>query len=639
MKGDITPKEKKQKIDILNEELYFKNKEFLQHKRRKIHGRNIELEHDFKEEFDSLLSKNKKRKLPTSIFKKIFFSVLFFFIITVVIAAISLYDKKEKVSDDLISMEILGQPFIDGGENLELRVRVQNFNKQKLILPDLVLSYPKDSSHEKDEVFMRRSLKDIESGDKVDEKFDLLLYGKEGDIRNIHATLEYRIDGSSSIFVKEMDHKLIIRSTPTKISIEAPKEIVQNQEIQLRVKVSSNTNKQINNVLLGIDYPLGFEFISSNIKPDFGTNTWYFSNIDSEEKTIIINGRLDALPGQGQSFHAFVGKQNQLQKNTIETIFNEYTHTVNIQEPFITTDIIINNSYKKKVTIRSGESVSVEISYENNLDERLSNVQITANLDGDLYIPSKVLSLNGDYNSNSKNIIWDKDGVSDLEYLDSGESGTVSFTLETRDLVNNSGVIKNPNFTVSVDVSGVEISGKVHEAFAISRVSILANSDINLISKTSYSDGPFKNKGPIPPRVGKDTEYTVTLQISNSSNDIENAKVTTTLPSYVKWIGNVSPSIEKNKISFNDVTRDIEWNIGKLQAGVGIGDVRPKQISFQVSILPSLSHVDTSPQITRDIIFSGDDSFTGVNLSYKKVPLTTRLTESSSSPGNSRVIN
>ncbi len=640
MRDDITPKQKKQKIDILNDELYFKNKEFLQRKRRKIHGRNIELKHSFKEEdLDKLLTKNRKRKLPTSIFRKIFLGVLFFFIITAVIAVISLYDKKEKVSDDLISMEILGQPFIDGGENLELHVRIQNFNKQKLILPDLILSYPKDSSSKDDEVFLRRSLSDIESGKRINEEFNLLLYGKEGDVRNIHATLEYRIEGSSSIFVKKINHELVIRSTPTKLSIDAPKEIVQNQEIQLNISVSSNTNEQINDILLSVNYPLGFEFISSNIKPKFGSNIWYFPKITSDEEVIKISGRLDALPGQGQSFQAKVGKQNQLQKDSIETTFDEVTHTVDIKESFITADISANNKNESKVPIRGGDNVNIEIEYKNNLDKVLNDVQVTANLNGDLYIPSKVLSLNGDYNSNSKNIIWDKNNVAELESLNPGESGTLNFNLDTKDLVSSLGFIENPNFTVTINVSGIEDNGNIREASSISRVDVLANSDLSLIAKTSYSDGPFKNSGPIPPRVGEKTKYTVTLQILNSSNDIKDTKVITTLPSYVTWTGNISPSVERSKIDFNKTTREVKWDIGDLQAGVGIGEVRPRQVSFQVELLPSLSHVDTNPDITRNIILSGRDTFTDVDLSYKKTPLTTRLSDSSAVAGDSRVVN
>lgn len=639
MNNDITPNKKKQKIDILNEELYHKDKSFGQRKRRTIHGRNINLEHDFEgDDYKSLLKKNKKRKLPTSFFKKIFFIVLFFFVTTSLIAAFSFYDVKQGVSDDLISMEIIGQPFIDGGEDLELQVRIQNFNEQEIEDSDLILSYPKDSSRGEDEKFLRRSIGIVGNRKKVSEKFDLVLFGREGDVRNIHATLEYRIKGSSSIFVKETDYEVVIRSTPAQITITAPEEIVQNQEITLNIDLVSNTNKQINDILMKVDYPLGFEVISTNIKPQYSMNTWYFPNLTDEKQTLEITGRLSALPGQGQSFHVQVGKQNILQKNSIETVFNSETHTVNIQESFITANMSVNNGKPENVTIRGGGEIDVDIDFKNTLMDMLADVQIIAHLGGDLYQADGIRVQNGDFDSNTKRIIWNKNNLKQLEFLEPGEEGTLSFTLKTKDLVNKSGALINPTATIIVDVSATEINGKVREAFAVARSEVSANSDFVLISKTLYNDGPFKNKGPIPPRVGQKTEYTITLQVTNSSNKVEKAEVTTFLPPYVEWLGNIAPSVERQKITYNETTRKVTWNLGTLKSGLGIGTTNPKQVSFQVRVLPSLSHVGENLDITKDIILSGTDAFTGVNLSFKKNALSTRLNQEASASSSDGLV-
>lgn len=625
---------KDQKIDILNDELYHKNKEFGQRKRRKIHGRNINLEHDFQEDdYEKLIKGQKKRKLPTSLFKKIFFVVLFFFITTAIVAALSLYHKKETVSHELISMEIVGQPFVDSGEGLDLQVRIQNFNKQKLELPDLVLSYSKDSSRKENEVFLRRSLSDIAYQQKINEEFNIPLFGQEGDVRNIYATLEYRIEGSDSIFKKEVNYSVIIRSTPTQLSINAPKEIVQDQEMQLEVDLSSNTNKLINDLLLKVDYPLGFEFISSNKEAQYSNNIWYFPTIEKDKDKLIIVGRLSGLPGQGQSFHATLGHQNQLQKNIIDTVFNRETHTVDIQKPFVSIKTLVNGNDDSKLHIRGGDRVNINIVYKNNLDVSLSDVQIIARLDGDLYKQDKVRTQQGDYNSNTKRIIWDKGNVEALAFLEPGSSGSVNFSMETKDLVDDKGALIKPQFNIIVDVTASEINGKLREAYAISHKQILANSDISVIAKTLHNDGPFKNNGPIPPEVGKKTEYTITLQIVNSSNDLNDAKIVTFLPPYVTWLGNIAPSIERKKVSYNNNSREISWDLGTVKAGTGIGNINPKQLSFQVDILPSLSHVDENPEITRDIILSGVDAFTGVDLSYKKIPLSTRLSAEPSASG------
>ena len=638
MNDDKNLEEKKQSIDSLNERLYHKDEEFGQRKRRKIHGQEVELDHDFDDNYDEILKEQKTRKLPTSFFKKVFLIALFFFLATALVAGISLYEKKQKISDDSISMEILGQPFIDGGEPLELQVRIQNFNEQEIELPDLILSYPKDSSAKEDEVFIRRSLKNIGNGQRVNEEFDIVLYGKEGDVRNIHATLEYRIVGSSSIFVKEVDFSTVIRSTPTDVSVRGPKEIVQGQELKIEFDVSSNTDMQVNDILLKVNYPLGFEVISTSVKPEFGTNIWYFQNITDETQTISITGRLSALPGQGQSFHAEIGKQNPLQKNSIETVFNNITHTIDVQQSFITADLNVNNNGSDNGTIRGGEEVDVEINFKNTTNKTLGDMQIIAHLDGSLYKPEALRVQSGEFDSNTKRITWNKNSMEKLAFIEPGESGTLSFTMQTNQLVGQSGALVNPNLTVIIDVSAIEINGTVREAFAISRAEIIANSDLILLAKTLHNDGPFKNDGPIPPRVGERTKYTVTFQVTNSSNNVENAKVSTFLPPYVNWLGSIAPSIERQKLSYNNTTREVVWDLGVLKPEIGIGTANPKQVSFQIDALPSLSHAGTHLDITKEITLSGKDSFTGVTLSYKKTALSTNLNQEPSAASGAGLV-
>jgi hypothetical protein len=387
-----------------------------------------------------------------------------------------------------------------------------------------------------------------------------------------------------------------------------------------------------------MEYPLGFEFIRSNLKPKFGLHTWYFPNLTDEKQSIEIVGKLSALPGQGQSFHASLGKQNALKQNSIETIFNKVTHTVDVQQSFITADIDVNNKGSNDITIKGGDEVDVNINFKNTLSKTLSDVQIVAHIDGELYTPEGIRIQNGDFDSNTKRIVWNKSNMEQLEFLEPGEEGELSFALHTRELVGALGAIKNPTLELLIDVSATEINGKVREAFGVSKAVISANSDLKLITKTLYKDGPFQNKGPIPPRVGKKTQYTITLQVTNSSNEIENAKVTTFLPPYVTWLNHVAPSVERQSISYNETTREVVWDLGTLKSGLGIGVANPKQVSFQIDALPSLSHVDENLNLTKDIILSGKDSFTGVKLNYKKSPLSTKISDQGTSPGSGHVV-
>jgi hypothetical protein len=154
----------------------------------------------------------------------------------------------------------------------------------------------------------------------------------------------------------------------------------------------------------------------------------------------------------------------------------------------------------------------------------------------------------------------------------------------------------------------IEIKNSFSENLKISSFLQLAN-------RMLYYSGSFDNRGPMPPKVGSETTYTVVWSIGNASNEFSGVKVKAILPPYVRWLGIISPS--DRDISFDEATGEIFWNVGSIEAGTGIA--RPaEEVSFQVSFLPSMNQVGTAPVLVSDINIEGRDNFTGNNLSVKK---------------------
>jgi len=625
-------------IDHLNRDLYDPKKKWTDINRRTIHDRDPEIKQEFEGEgLDSVTDSIPKQKLPTSLFRKIFIFVLGFFLITVAVTVVTLYEGGKQVSDDLIALELVGQPFVDSGEVLEFQVRVQNFNQQNLVLPDLTISYPKDSSLDAEQVFSRYSLDDILPNQRSLETFDVVLFGQEGDTRTITAELEYRIEGSTAIFFKKVTHDLVIRSTPTELIIDAPESVVQNQIVDFEIEVASNTLDPITNGLLNIKYPRGFNLIEAHPEPKYFDNIWHFPSIGEGGSMLRFSGTLDALENQAQSFHIEFGKQNQEQKNSIETVFNALVHTIEITPSFLDIDLEINRSDFPTVLVSGNELLSTSFDYINNLDVPLENVSIVANLSGNLYNPAEVIVQNGFYDSNNQTITWDETGIEDLALLEPQASGTIMFSLKTNPLVGANGVIENPETIISFDVSGLESGGIGHVAENVSETRLIANSDIQLITKTNHEEGPFTNPGNVPPLVGKKTAYTVIVQLSNSSNNLEDAYLSTVLPPYVNWSGSVSPSTQRTNISFNQQTRELVWDIGAIRSGVGVGSSNPLQVAIQLELTPSLSQIGDVVNLTQELLFRAEDQFTNSIVEHKESAFTTQLDDAGAKPSSSRV--
>jgi len=153
------------------------------------------------------LSEHNETSVRSSIFKKIFFASFTFFVIATVTAAFLFFGGGNVVSSDNVDIEILGPVSTQGGDELSLQVVITNNNPAPLQLSDLVIEYPQGTHSPQDQSKelprYRKSLGAIAPGETVNEIVRSVLFGEEGTEKEIRMALEYRIEGSNAIFVKE----------------------------------------------------------------------------------------------------------------------------------------------------------------------------------------------------------------------------------------------------------------------------------------------------------------------------------------------------------------------------------------------------------------------------------------------------
>jgi hypothetical protein len=152
---------------------------------------------------------------------------------------------------------------------------------------------------------------------------------------------------------------------------------------------------------------------------------------------------------------------------------------------------------------------------------------------------------------------------------------------------------------------------------------VKVGTSLALASKAVRTTGPFKNTGPVPPQVNKESTYTVVYTLSNTGNAVAGAQVTAALPPYVRFTGAVSPS--DGSLAYNDTTRTVSWNAGDVPSGSS-----GKSIAFQIAITPSTTQQGTSPVLLSAQEVTGVDRFTQRTISGSVGQLTT---ETSSDPG------
>jgi hypothetical protein len=572
-----------------------------------------------------------KNKSKLSIFNKIFIASIIFFIAALSVTAYLFISGGNVVSSKNVDIEVRGPVSVNGGDELSLQLLITNNNNTSLKFTDLIIEYPNGTRSPEDVnkelTRFRESLGELQTGASVNKVVKSILFGEEGQVSDIKISLEYRVEGSSAIFVKKKTYSVNIISSPVGVSMSILKEVNSNQEMSFDVELSSNSDSVIKDVSLIVDYPFGFEPSNSSIESTYGNNVWSVGDMGPNSKKVIkITGTINGQDNTEKIFGVKVGKKNPKNNREISVIYSSTFETVLIKKPFLGVSVDLNGDKSEEYVANSKEKIRGTLLWVNNLPTKISNAVIEVKFDGDVLNKFSVSVDSGFYNSRSNNIIWNKNSSPELGSIEPGGTGRMSFVFSPKSLLDPEiSDLENPEIGITVSVRGKRVSekGKTEEIDEFIKRKILVNSDLKLTSRLIYYGGQFKNNGPLPPKAENTTEYTVVWNVINSSNDVSDVKVKANLPTYVDWANVYFPSQEN--ISYNKTTGEIMWNIGRMNAGEGVSS-QGREVSFKVSFTPSITQIGRVPAIVSGVVLTGSDDFTGKIISSNKQPLTTNLT-------------
>jgi len=623
--------ESKNKIEDVKRHLYDPNDKSISHQREGVlhqvnHNVSLEWQDGKLKEEDNM--KNKFKKPPVSIFKKFFIISIIFFIGALGFAFYKFSNNNSSVSSDKIDIQVIGNSFTKGGDELPLQIEIANNNNASLELANLIIEYPKGADDSTADVMRlpRDSIGTIKSGERVIRNINVKLFGEEKSIRNIKISLEYHPEGSNAIFTKDKYYPVTISLAPLSLNIDSPTNAISNQPISFKITATLNTSLPDSNPILQVTYPNNFVFDSAIPAPSLGNSVWDLSSLSTTNPiTVLVTGRLIGQDGDEQVFHVYAGTTNGTDQGVVSVVYSSILQKVLITKPFLDARILVNGQDQTEYVVPGGGIVNAEIDWANNLPTLVTDAQIIVTLSGNVFDKSTVKPNNGFYDSANNQIIWDKNSISTLSEINPGESGTVTFSFTPSSLVGLSTVIKNPQISIQVSIKGrqPQLGSTYNDINNFSEKVVKILSDFQIASSASYTGGS------IPPKAETETTYTVTWTLSNSANNINQAQARSALPIYVKWVG--LPQGVNDNLTYNEVTREVIWNIGSVLPNTGINSNR--ETSFLISLKPSLTQVGSVPQLMKEIYLSGMDSFANTLIKSVQGPIST-----SSGQINGRVV-
>lgn len=565
------------------------------------------------------------------ILKKLFVAALIFFGFSAAVVGFVFLRGGNLLSGDNVDINVIGPLGTASGDSLSLEIVVGNKNRTTLEDADLVVNYPAGtrSANDINQEFprYREMVGNIEPGSSVKRTVSAILFGEKDSMKQIKVSLEYRLPGSNALFVKEKIYDISISSSPVSVTVDHVSETTAGKEVEFVYTLRSNSQKVLSNLLLTAEYPLvGFKFRSATPAPDFGTTIWKIGALEpGGTRTFKIKGVVDGEDGEVRSFRFNVGVKNAVSDKTMGITFISYPASVSIKRPFMSLALSIEGrSDLREYAVNPGTPVSLNLAWLNNLPVDITDAEIKVNMTGfDSVFKESSLGSSGYYRSVDKTIVWNKTVSEKYASVGPGQTGTESINFTVLPFQSSLRPLpKNREMNISVSVRAKRLSeSNVPEEIESSVVkTIRVNTDYRFAGAALYKTGPFENRGPIPPKANQATTYAVRLNISNSANDLKNARVTGKLPPSVKWISGSDSSV-----TYDQITNTVTWNAGFVPAGTGIGS-KPAEAFFQAELVPSVSEVGSAAPLLTGIVYTGLDAFTNASFSGSAPDITTQLT-------------
>jgi hypothetical protein len=546
------------------------------------------------------------------------------FVLLAMLAAVSsgsyllyqFFDPLDKPSDKNILITLDVPVAVTPGAPVDIVIHVANQNRVNLEYANLSILFPlgtrMSGNTDSDLRDQKKILGMIAPGESAEFRTKAIFLGEENEEKNIRALVEYRFEGMNSTFTKESARPVRMLSSPVSLTVKVVKEVSAGQEVDLSVGTVSNTNIPLRDMFVKIEYPLGFKFIKSDPKPTFGNNTWRIGTLNPSGKyPITISGIIGGSDTEKRVFQTFVGVGENKTEREIGTVYAKAVNEVSVARPFIGIKLAINGKPAGDALARYGQTIDGVVDWQNNLPTRISNAQLEVHIGGVALDRSTVSPGSGGYfRSIDNTLFWDERAIPDLELIESGEKGSINFSFQPFPSISGNQLMVNPTITADVTVRGKRMSDAnvPEEIKTVMSQTVRIASEVQLAARSLHYSGVFANFGPMPPRVEKETSYTIVWSIVNTSNSITGARVRGVIPPGVRWYGSVYPT--KENVTYNKTSNEIVWTPGDIPFGTGIGEIPPREVAFQVVLFPSLIEAGSEPTLVYGQSFSAIDSFT-----------------------------
>lgn len=523
-----------------------------------------------------------------------------------------------------LSLEIQVPEEVRVGMPFDMQVNVTNQSESTLENLQLAITLPEGIAFvgsAPEQTIVYRSLGSLGAGSLTQEVFKLIVVRDENSVKRLEAAVTYSPASVGARFEKSTNQTITVGEAGLALDVVLPTKVFSGEDFEVEIMYENVADIDYTDLRLIIDYPPTFTFRSATLAPDLDNREWSLGGLRSgSDNTFKVTGSL--LGPDDALFDLRVRVEGRFLGRLYEIASK--TGTVAISPSPLSLAVHVNEA--PEYITKTNDVLNYSLTYSNNTDTALRDVVIRAQLVGEMYDFSQLIT-NGSFRSTDNTITWNASNEPRLATLSVGSAGMVSFQIRTkreypiRRLSDKNFILKVdaeiesptvPFFVASERTLGlVRLETKVQGALEVDAQALFRDANAGIV-----------NSGPFPPRVGQPTQYTVHWKLTNFSTDVSNVQVRAFLGPNVQMTGITRTTFGTSSPTYNARTQEVTWDIPFIPATRGVVS-SPVEAIFQIEAVPSSS--GSYWPLVQETEVRATDAFTGLILRDTDFPLSTAL--------------
>ena len=515
-----------------------------------------------------------------------------------------------------------GEGEAEFGVPFDLEVRLVNHRATTLRGARVAIYLPEDLFlvDTPEERTVTREIGDIAPGEMHRESFKVVVAPAEESRYETRATLSYSPSGLAATFKKEAGFELALRRPEFEIRIEAPESVYRGEEFEANISLQTEGARAFEGWQFRLDYPSGFSLLDSNPPPTIDTNGWPLDKLEGEGGRLTIRGKADLDEGSvfalaGRMAMPLFGKEHTLLKTE---------KLISLNSSPLSLDLKLS---EPKEAVGRAEKLVYIISFRNNTDTPLKSVIVRASLTGEMFDYDSLAS-EAKFERKNNVLFWEPSRFNQLEELEPGESGEFNFSIGTKD---DYSIQKLSDKNFSLQVRAEIESPTVPYHIAVSKtlnskiLETKVRGEIKAEARAYFRDaGSFIiNQGPLPPKVGASTNFTIHWLLTNFTTDLAGVEVRARLEDGVTFTGKAKSNVQSLP-EFDEKSGEVIWRPGNISATLGVLGEKPEAI-FQVEAIPKSSRTGQYLPLIGETKVSARDEWSGLEITASAGSVDTRL--------------